>query len=431
MKYCENCGAQLADEDVFCFNCGVRQVEVQQQQPLQQTIPVQSTMPVQQPVKRIINKKIMIPLAIVIVAIIAIIAVSTQIKKRVNLNQYISVEYAGYNTVGKAYYKIDREGLAKAVLKAQGKKDSQILTDDSTLDTVYGTLRDYMDVSIDNDNNLSNGDTVTLKIECNEYANSMLGVKLIYKDKEYKVENLNEARHVNVFDNISVSFSGTSPNAKATVKNDATDSYLSGLKLKLSKSSGIKTGDKVTVTVSYSEKEALSNGYILTETSKEYTCDKLNAYISNVDELSSAQQEELKKAAKDKIEAYCAQNNISQANLNYAGTYTLVPKNSSYYGNSNQIYEIYNVDITAKKNYSGTETVTQSVYMAVNIGNVLLKSNGSISYNSSMSLSGRTTIGNTSVSCYANGEELYRSLITKQKDTYTYSVSGGIKQFGE
>ena len=48
-----------------------------------------------------------------------------------------------------------------------------------------------------------------------------------------------------------------------------------------------------------------------------------------------------------------------------------------------------------------------------------------------MSLSGRTVIGNTSVSCYANGEELYRSLITKQKDTYTYSVSGGIKQFGE
>ena len=48
-----------------------------------------------------------------------------------------------------------------------------------------------------------------------------------------------------------------------------------------------------------------------------------------------------------------------------------------------------------------------------------------------MSLSGRTTIGNTSVSCYAKGEELYRSLITKQKDTYTYSVSGGIKQFGE
>ena len=112
MKYCENCGAQLADEDVFCFNCGVRQVEVQQQQqPLQRTVPVQSTTPVQQPVKRKINKKIMIPLAIVIVAVIAIIAVLSQIKKRVNLNQYISVEYTGYDTVGRAYYKIDREGL--------------------------------------------------------------------------------------------------------------------------------------------------------------------------------------------------------------------------------------------------------------------------------------------------------------------------------
>lgn len=215
------------------------------------------------------------------------------------------------------------------------------------------------------------------------------------------------------------------------MKNNATDSYLSSLQFKLSKSSDIKTGDKITVTVSYSEKEALSYGYILTETSKEYTCDKLDAYISSVDELSSDQQEQLKKTAKDKIEAYCAQNNISQANLNYEGAYTLVSKSNSYYGNSNQVYEIYSVDITAKKGYSGTETVTESVYMAVCINSVLLKSDGSFSYSSSTSLSGRTTIGNTSVSCYANGEELYRSLITKQKDSYTYTVSGGIKQFGE
>lgn len=43
-------------------------------------------------------------------------------KKRVNLNQYITVKYSGYNTAGRAYYDIDREGLVKAVLKAQGKK---------------------------------------------------------------------------------------------------------------------------------------------------------------------------------------------------------------------------------------------------------------------------------------------------------------------
>lgn len=443
MKFCENCGAQLADEDVFCFNCGSRQAEVQQQQPLQQQVPVQGTVPVQQPVyaqgtnsmqqpvKNKLNKKIIIPVAIVIVAVIAIFAISTQIKKRVNLNQYISVEYSGYNTVGRARYKIDKEGLAKAILKAQGKKNSQILTDSSASDTVYSTVRECLEISLDKSDNLSNGDTVKLKIKCNDYANSLLGIKLIYKDKDYKVENLDEARKVNVFDDISVSFSGTSPNAKATIENNSSDSYLSGLNFKLSKSSGIKTGDKITVTVSYNEEDALSNGYILTETSKEYTCDKLDAYISKVDELSSGQQEELKKAAKDKIEAYCAKSNISPANLNYAGAYTLVSKSYNYYGNSNQVYVIYSVDITAKKGYSGTDTVTQSVYMAVNINNVLLKSNGSFSYNSSMSLSGRTVIGNTSVSCYANGEELYRSLITKQKDTYTYSVSGGIKQFGE
>ena len=427
MKYCENCGAQLADEDMFCFNCGIRQGQMNMtgQQPIQQTVQMQ------QPVKRKLNKKILIPLIVIVVAAIAVFTIYSQMKKRVNLNQYITVKYSGYNTAGRAYYDIDREGLVKAVLKAQGKKDSQILTDSSATANIYNTLNYCIDISIDNSNNLSNGDTVTLKIECNEYANSLLSVKFVYKDKEYKVENLEEARQVNVFDNVSVSFSGTSPNAKATVKNNATDSYLSSLQFKLSKSSDIKTGDKITVTVSYSEKEALSYGYILTETSKEYTCDKLDAYISSVDELSSDQQEQLKKTAKDKIEAYCAQNNISQANLNYEGAYTLVSKSNSYYGNSNQVYEIYSVDITAKKGYSGTETVTESVYMAVCINSVLLKSDGSFSYSSSTSLSGRTTIGNTSVSCYANGEELYRSLITKQKDSYTYTVSGGIKQFGE
>ena len=71
MKFCENCGAQLADEDVFCFNCGSRQAEVQQQ-PLQQPVPAQGTVPVQQPVyaqgtnpmqqpvKNKLNKKIII-----------------------------------------------------------------------------------------------------------------------------------------------------------------------------------------------------------------------------------------------------------------------------------------------------------------------------------------------------------------------------------
>lgn len=30
MKYCENCGAQLADEDVFCFNCGTKKIDLDQ-----------------------------------------------------------------------------------------------------------------------------------------------------------------------------------------------------------------------------------------------------------------------------------------------------------------------------------------------------------------------------------------------------------------
>ena len=239
MKFCENCGAQLEDEDTFCTNCGTKQTNIEEtgQQPtLQQTAP--SEQKAKPSVKRKLNKKAVIPLVLAVAAIVVAVTVYFQMKKRVDVNQYISVEYSGY--------KIDRDGLVKAVLKAQGKNSSQILSDDSAQETVYDTLRECMDITLSNSGNLSNGDTVTVKIECNEYINSLLGVKLIYKEKEYKVEGLEEASQVNVFDSVRVTFSGTSPNATATVNNDSDDSYLSGLKFKLSKSSGIKTGDKIT-----------------------------------------------------------------------------------------------------------------------------------------------------------------------------------------
>ena len=44
-----------------------------------------------------------------------------QQKKKVNINDYISVEYNGYETAGTAYVDFDETGFSEAVIKAQGK----------------------------------------------------------------------------------------------------------------------------------------------------------------------------------------------------------------------------------------------------------------------------------------------------------------------
>lgn len=442
MKYCENCGTQLEDTDMFCGNCGTQQSQVsasqndagvqQQMQNVQQQSYKQTELQTAPNLGRKFNKKILIP--VIVVAVIAVVAVViyTQMKKRVDINNYITVEYGGYNTVGTAKYKIDTDGLTQAILKAKGKSSSQY-----TLDSISGNynayemLREYLKVSLDKREDLANGDTVVLKIECNSLADSALGVKFIYKDKEYKVEGLKEAEQVDIFSDVSVTFSGISPNAKVSVSNNSGDSYLSGLSLKASKTSGIAVGDKITVTVTVDEKEALSKGYVITQQSKEYTCEKLDQYVTSVDSLSAEQLENLKKLAQDKIEAYFAQNNLSGKVNGYIGAYTLVQKNSSSFS-SNKVYIIYTADITANTSYSGTDTVTQTVYIPVNVNNVLLKAEGKVTHDSSLYLSGSTKVGYwTYVQGYASGEDMYKDLITAQKDRYTYTVSGEVKQFGE
>lgn len=423
MKYCENCGAKLNDDDIFCENCGAKQPEismpVQENQPRQQNIGNNNALK-----KKKISIKIIIPVAVICVAAIAAFIIYSQMRKRVNINDYISVEFNGYNTAGESHIKIDREGLNKAILKAQGKKDSEIISSDSS---AYEALRDCLEVSLSQRRELSNGDKVELKLEYDEKANDLLGIKLVYSNKEYTVEGLQEAKKIDAFEDIAVTFSGVSPNGKASVKNNSDDSYIKNLKYELSKTSGIKIGDKVTVKVNVDTQEALKQGYIIEETTKEYTCEKLDTYISKLEDLQEAQIEKLKKEAQDKMESYGAQKNAMISSMRYLGAYTLVSKGKNDNG-YNRLYLLYLCDITYKKSSSSQEQITENGYIPILIPGVMLKADGSVQYDSCQSVTGNTYIG--SVSCYKSGTDMYSSLITKKKDIYTYTVSGGVSEFG-
>jgi hypothetical protein len=431
MKFCENCGMQLNDEDMFCANCGTKQEHIASNtdstggQQMQYTAP-----PASQPKKKL-NMKILIPIVVLVIAAVASFVVYTQLKKRVNINEYITVEYSGYDSVGTAKYVIDKDGLSQALLKAQGKSDSQALLAGYGLDDSYSTLMEYVEISLDKREDLSNGDKVQVKISCNQIAESVLGIKLVYKDMEVTVEGLEATKNVDPFENVEVTFSGVSPKATAKVSNNSTDSYLKELSFKVSKTSGIKIGDTITVTMNVDEKTAAKEGYVFSQTSKTYKCEALDQYISNVGDLTEEQSNSLKKMGQDTLEAYFAQNNYSTANIKYEGAYTLISKSGS--SSSNKVYEIFTVDVTVPKSYRSTETETETktLYVPVQMSGVLLKTDGSFEYETTPSVTGSgVAVGVAYVKGYATGSEMYKAVITAQKDKYTYTVTGDIQSFG-
>ena len=79
-------------------------------------------------------------IAVVVVAIVALVVVKNQ-KKKVNINDYISVEYNGYETAGTAYVDFDETGFSEAVIKAQGKKLKNVKSLD---DLDWSDLTDLM-----------------------------------------------------------------------------------------------------------------------------------------------------------------------------------------------------------------------------------------------------------------------------------------------
>ena len=225
MAFCGNCGTQVGDDADFCPNCG-QKLKGEMEQPAEQAAPVQEqpqqgqfqsqpqqgqfqSQPQQgqfqgqpqqgqfqgrpqqgqfqgQPQQARPPKKpfkmtkqlwalLIAVIAVVVVAIVALVVVKNQ-KKKVNINDYISVEYNGYETAGTAYVDFDETGFSEAVIKAQGKKLKNVKSLDdldwSDLTDLMGSsnwdLIDSITFDVKPDSDLSNGDVVTVTASWNE-----------------------------------------------------------------------------------------------------------------------------------------------------------------------------------------------------------------------------------------------------------------------
>ena len=378
-------------------------------------------------------------IAVVVVAIVALVVVKNQ-KKKVNINDYISVEYNGYETAGTAYVDFDETGFSEAVIKAQGKKLKNVKSLDdldwSDLADLMGSsnwdLIDSITFDVKPDSDLSNGDVVTVTASWNEDYEKKAGVKILSKEQEFTVEGLEEVKEVDPFEDIEVTFSGTPPYVYPNWTNNSEDDYLRYLWFNFEDYDSLDVGDTVTLTVDESEENALANGYKFTQTSKEYTVSGVDSYVTSAADISADNLDSMKNEATDALDAYFANNNsyIGNSGFSYEGSYYLVAKNSDTWGDTNVLYLVFSTTVTSAEN-AFEPTV---VYFPVKYTNIMALSDGSQNFNTYGDIEGYTDLeyddGWDNVEGYTDGAQMFNDLVVTQKVDYTYEVTDNLTQFG-
>lgn len=463
---CPNCKKEIKDDSKFCVFCGTN-VQAQNNQPQnnqpqpvanavqstgaqQVNMPPQSELPVQNfgqantaPAnqqampKKPMNKKLLFGIigggcALLIIIVVAVVLIVTH-KNRINLNDYVTVKFTGYDTYGEASVDFDYDKYYTDLQNSSSSFKSVYNSDGGwSMISDYYKMTDALDYSIDKTEGLTNGDTVTVSFEYDNEAAAKFKIEFVGEPKEFTVEGLKEVKKIDPFDGVTVEFSGTSPNAYAKVVKGNTDTVYSHIYYDISKSSGIKVGDKITVTVTNDPEYFVEDyGCAFTTTSKEFECKSVDRYISKVSDIKEDTLNSMKKQTEDVINAYFASNSkyIGLSDLKFEGTYLLVEKEGTWgWDGNNQLYVIYSGKV--KSNEEKKQFDETTVYFPVRFKDIIEYADGTqyVDLNSTR-IAGETSLKYSyyEVKGYTDKAVMYNELVTSQKADYTEEITEGLK----
>ncbi len=409
--FCSKCGNQIADGQKFCTKCGapVPGTEAPAAEVTKTAEVAKSATPVTKTqgtnaLKDFITKnKMMVILVAIAVLIIILLAMITFQKPTLKLDKYVTVEFSGYDSVGKATYAFDYTAFEKdyqgkiKINKSAIKKQLKEELGDVEIDGIYkamvaeyesrpmAMLKQGISGSLDTSTGLSNGDTVKYVWSFDEEdISSIFNCKLKYKEElEFEVEGLKAIQMFDPFAGVIVEFSGMSPNANANINRDYNSEESGYLNYSLDKYNELKNGDTVTVTVELNTDEARfaeKFGKLPSPLTKTYTVEGLAAYIKDVSEVSEDLLKQMQSQAEDVINSYVAKTwnaEVSLEELTYLGNYFLTRKDTSY--NDTRFYAVYR--LTAKQEMATVDqgTIVENVdsYYYVCFHNPMIDTDGS------------------------------------------------------
>lgn len=192
-----------------------------------------------------------------LLCLIGIIAITGCGSKTRNLTDYVSVEYSGLDTQGKAQVIFDKDRLYK---DAFGYDSNNYANSDQQ--KAISLFESSVKTDFDKSTQLKNGDKIklTIKIDESKVPNVKSG------EKEFEVNGLEEAKKLTsaeVEKNLVVNFTGVSGRGKSKIDNMFSDSNFKYLDFKFEDEGHLKNGEKAKIVLSQNDLEALSRaGYV-------------------------------------------------------------------------------------------------------------------------------------------------------------------------
>lgn len=239
--------------------------------------------------------------------------------KTVNFEDYATVTFSGANGYGMATGSLDYDAIETVLFGEETDSD-----DLSALSDVL-IFEDCIQEEVTPAEGLSNGDTVTYKIDIDEDELKEAGVKINVKDTEitYKVDGLTEVQTADVFSYAKVEYTGVAPFAKPTVTNTATEAPFSSVIFSCEDDLQVENGSTFTISANVDQDVFLQYGYQIDTDTYEYTAENVPSYVEKFDEISESILENMKQESIESIKQTWAtqQDVVSYTEPEYCGAY--------------------------------------------------------------------------------------------------------------
>ena len=216
------------------------------------------------------------------------------------LDDYVRVEYDGYDFAGIARVSFDKEQFLLDHINdiAFNEENRRVYQE------LYGTdgrsaasaILDYVSVGLDKTSPLCNGDLVnTIWTIDTERVEDYFDWNYFCSSQSYTVAGLPEAETYDPFEEVMVSFSGTAPYGIVNIyAHDINRDYYGGI-FEASPIDNLSNGDEVVVTYSCDDKSTMIERYKKYPNcfEKTYTVNGLDTYVQSLDKISEDAFEKL------------------------------------------------------------------------------------------------------------------------------------------
>ncbi len=188
-------------------------------------------------------------------------------KSTLDFQEIAKIEYSGLNGNGSISFEFDES------IYEDGEFLEKLYPDDTTVEAgiKFIELLTNVDYTFSKEEDLSNGDEVTVTVDYDEDKFEERGIKVKNPEFTVTVEGLSDGTKINVFDGLKVTYSGLSGKGYAIFDTDACDTFIQDYVYFEYPESELSNGDTITVTARYNSDDAEENLVIIENDTKEYT----------------------------------------------------------------------------------------------------------------------------------------------------------------